>query len=162
MEKPRKGAGGRWVCTVDGDEYEFSRWGAEKSLDVLAELSDLVGKPLGLVLGGITSKQGLQTKITGDMAQTVIGALTRRLRKNKQDVFRVLKLLTAEDVFCNGKPIRSWDTFYEGRLDHLFRVAYAGLEVQYGSFFAAVRDAVGLRPDALPADSTQASATSTG
>lgn len=160
MTKPRKGSGGRYVCDVDSSEYEFSRWGAEKSLDVLAELSDLVGKPLGLVLGGITNKQGLQTRITGDLAQTVIGALTRKLRKNKADVLRVLKLLCVEEVFCDGKAIRNLD-HYEGRLDHLFRVAYAGLEVQYGSFFAAVRDAVGLRPDTAES-LTQASATSTG
>ena len=161
MNKPRKGAGGQWVVDVDGHEYEFQKFGATRALDVLSCITGVVGRPLGAVLGRLAQGKGLSTQITPDLAQEVLGSLTRRLRKHREDVFIVLKALTAEDVLCDGKRI-AFDAHYEDRLDHLFRVAYAALEVQYGSFFAAVRDAVGLRPDAALADSTQASATSTG
>lgn len=161
MNKPRKGAGGQWVVDVDGHEYAFQKFGAVRALDILSCITGVVGRPLGAMLGRLTTGKGLATEVTPDLAQEVIGSLTRRMRKHREDVMTVLQALTAENVFCDGKQVKSFDAHFEDRLDHMFRVAYAGMEVQYGSFFAAVRDAVGLRPDTA-AVSTQASATSTG
>lgn len=159
--KPRKGAGGAYEAEIDGHSYAFTKWGALQSLDVLAEVSDLVGGPLAAVFANL--QKGVKTEVTADLAAAVLSGLTAKLRSNKTAVLDVLKqLCSGETVFCDGKQVVSLDRHYEGRLDHLFRVAYAGLEVQYGSFFDAARgvwEGAGVTKDN---DTTQASATLTG
>lgn len=159
--KPREGAGGAYEADIDGSTYSFTKWGALQSLDVLAEVSDLVGGPLAGVFANL--KQGIKTEITADLAQTVLGGLTSKLRSNKQAVIGVLTALcSGPGVFCDGKQVASFDRHYEGRLDHLFKVAYAGLEVQYGSFFDAARTFLEAAGDQAADASTPALATSTG
>lgn len=157
----RKGAGGAWECDVDEHVYTMTKWGALQSLDVLAEVSDLVGGPLAGVFANL--KQGIKTEITADLAQTVLGGLTAKLRSNKEAVIGVLKALTSGDnVLCDGRQVKNFDRHFEGRLDHLFKVAYAGLEVQYGSFFDAARTFLEAAGESAGSASTPALATSTG
>lgn len=122
---------------VDGFEYEFSQFGAKRSLRTLIRLSKVLGKPLSLLLGSMNGSGKLLDKsLDMDMIGLALNALTENM--DSAEVISLIEELTSGDAcLCDGKKI-IFDSHYEGRLDHLFKVLYAALEVQYGNFFGAM------------------------
>ena len=124
--------------SVDGIKYEFQQFGAKESLKTLMRLSKILGKPIALALGSLGEKVDF-SNVKGDLLADAAQALTERL--DQDEVLNLIQLLTADKVLCEGKKV-SFDLHYQGRLDHLFKVLGAALEVQYGNFFGAFKDLI--------------------
>jgi hypothetical protein len=134
---------GLYEENIDGRTYSFEKWGADESFDVLLDISSIVGGSLGQAVGSAISGDGLSAEVNPGMLATVFESLSKNLKK---DVVKpIVKKLCAEKVLCDGKKI-NFNEHYKEDLFHMFRVAKAGLEVQYGNFFAAAQGAVGLKP----------------
>jgi hypothetical protein len=127
-----KNANGLFEVKIDGEAYEFEKWGAEESLDTLIDLSSMVGKPLGMAVAAIFGKDGLSKEIDPDLMGKVFESLLHNCTKEKTKP--IIKKLCSEKVFCGGKKI-IFDHHYQDRLMHCFKVVKANLEVQYGNFF---------------------------
>ena len=134
---------GLYEVSVDGLKYEFSKWGAEEALDVLFDISKITGKPLASAVAGMFSKDSEdKSKVSPEIIGEIIGALMDRL--DKKTCMALIKKLSSEKAWCEGAKI-SFDTHYQDKFDHLYRVIRAALEVQYGNFFAAFQGALGIR-----------------
>lgn len=124
---------------IEGSTYEFSQFGAKKSLKVLMRLTKIVGKPLSLLVGSVEgdkSKSLLDRDMKMDAIALAIEALTNSM--DSDEVISLIQELTGHEAcMCDGKKI-NFDMHYEGRLPHLFKVLWAALEVQYGNFFDAL------------------------
>jgi hypothetical protein len=123
---------------IDGHTYEFQQYGAKESLKTLIRLSKICGDPIAKAFGAIDQSDStplLERKINLTAISGAIEALTASMDEN--ETTDLIEKLTSDRVLCDGKKI-VFDSHYENRLDHLFRVLYAALEVQYGNFFAAI------------------------
>lgn len=131
---------------IDGETYEFEKWGAEEAFDVLLDISQMVGKPIGMavaaIVGGGSEEGLLEKKIDPNIMGTVFESLTMNLAKDKAKP--LIRKLSAEKVFCNGKKI-TFNVHYQDRIMHCFKVVKASLEVQYGNFFDEVLELTKLR-----------------
>lgn len=120
--------------TIDGEEYEFSKFGAKKSIKILRRLLGIVGEPLALALA---SAKGSGKILDKDIDPGMLSGAVRALieRADEDTVLSLMDDLCGESAcLCNGKKVL-FDTHYEGRLPHLFKVLAASVEVQYGDFF---------------------------
>jgi hypothetical protein len=135
-----KNASGLYEENIDGKTYWFEKWGAEDSLDTLLDIAGIAGKPLGMLLGGALSGEGaslLDRKFDSDVIGKVMESLFNPA--NKQTAKALIKKLSSGDkVFCEGVNKLNFNSHYEDKLDHLFKVTKAALEVQYGNFFDAL------------------------
>jgi hypothetical protein len=133
--------------TIDGHEYEFQKFGAKPALRMLLRLSKIVGKPLALAVSAAKGEGNLlDRQVDTNVLAMAVEALTNQFDEN--EVLDIIEELTARDnLLCDGKKVL-FNTHYEGRLDHLFKVLAAQLEVQYGNFFGAVLGLRGLQPRA--------------
>lgn len=131
---------------IDGKKYEFERWGAEDSLDTLIDISQMVGKPLGMAIATMLGKEGLNKDVDPDMLGGVFEAMFQNL--NKEKTKPLIKKLCSDKVLCDGKKI-NFNQHYAGseNIMHMFRVVQANLEVQYGNFFVALLELTKLRGD---------------
>src|SRR5690348_3338321 len=98
-----KNEAGLYEVEIDGRRYEFEKWGAEESLDVLLDLSAMVGPALGNAVNSVISGNGLDTEINAGMVGLVIEGLAKNLKKDT--VKSILKKLCAEKVLCDGKKV---------------------------------------------------------
>lgn len=147
----KKNDSGLYEVVIDDKTYEFEKWGAEDSLDVLLDISQLIGGPVGSAIGDLFNKEGMHTEINGAMLGMVMEGLTKNLKK--EIVKPLIKKLCSEKVLCEGKPIK-FNVHYADDLMHMFRVVKAALEVQYGNFFVAFQGVVG-RKQKRQVDTTQ-------
>ena len=148
-----KNPAGLFEVKIDGQHYEFEKWGAREATVTLFQLSKIVGKPLGYAMaafGKDASKGLLDQQINTDLVALAFETLTSNLDENK--ALELIEKFSAHTVYCNGAKI-NFDSHYQDRLDHCFKVVYAALEVQYGNFFAALRGLVG-KPHPNPATRT--------
>ncbi len=114
---------------VDGLEYQFEQFGAKQSLKILMKLSKMVGRPFIASIGSYQGKgQPLNVTALTEAASLLFQSL------DETETISLIELLTAEKCWCAGVKIK-FDTHYEGKLTHLFKVLNAALEVQYGNFF---------------------------
>lgn len=127
---------GLYEVEVDGAKYEFEKWGADEALDVLLQFVPLVGKPLGTAVAAFMGEEkGIDAEIDPNMIGLIVDALTSNF--DKKTIKSLFVKLSSEKVLCDGKKF-SFNTHYQDRLDHMFKVVQAALEVQYGNFFAAL------------------------
>lgn len=153
---------GTWGVQVDGAPYEFSRWGAEESLDRLMDLTAIIGGPVGGMLALMMGKPGdARAEVTPDVAGTLVRELGIHMHQHRRLVLDLFRKLAADGVICRGKPV-NFDEHYANNLGHLFRVTRAALEVQYGNFFAEALAAAGMRRVPAASPSTPAPSTSDG
>lgn len=129
----QKNQAGWFEKEIDGQKYEFSKWGAEESLDVLIDISKLVGKPLGMLMAG---GNPLEREMTPEIMGAIMDAFMSSADKTTVKGL-IKKLASGESILCNGAKL-NFNQHYEDRLDHLFSVCAAALEVQYGSFFDGI------------------------
>lgn len=123
--------------TIDGQTYEFQIFGASQSLKILMRLSKILGKPIGLFMGSLKKDDEAQSgsTIKAEILSQAIEALTSNLDQN--EVLDLIKILSSDTCLCDGKKI-IFDSHYEGRLDHLFKVLKESLEVQFGNFLSVL------------------------
>jgi hypothetical protein len=138
----KKNEHGLYEADIDGEKYEFEKWGAEDALDVLIDISQMVGKPLGMAIATMLGKEGLEKDVDPNMVGSVFESLFQNC--NKANTKPLIKKLCSEKVMCGGKKI-SFDKHYEDRLMHCFKVVKANLEVQYGNFFGELLELTKLR-----------------
>ena len=127
---------------IDGKVYEFQKLGAKVSLKLLLRISKIIGGPLSVVLSralGAAGKASIKGLMEADLSQFKIEDAVQMLMDNVNvdEALDIIEQLTSGDnVLCDGKKI-VFNRHYEGELLHLFKVAQAGFEVQYGNFFDA-------------------------
>jgi Phage tail assembly chaperone protein, TAC len=131
---------GLFAEVIDGKTYEFEKWGALEAVDTLIDLSKITGKPLGMGIANIFSKDD-KTQMDPNVMGAIMEALTGNLKKKLTR--RLIMKFSSEKCFCEGKPI-NFDQHYRDNLFHLFKVVRAGLEVQYGNFIGAVLGSAGV------------------
>ena len=121
---------------VDDKTYEFEKWGAEMSLTTLLKIAKIIGKPLGQLLGSVMGGgKGLDAELNPDMLADAVEALVSSM--DEKVTLELIKKLSSDKVLCSGKKV-NFDTHYEGKLTHLFKVVKVALEVQYGDFFGEI------------------------
>lgn len=130
---------------VDGNVYSFQQFNTTKSLKIMSRLSKILLEPITLFFasagGKASSGNLLDRQLDKDMLGKAVRSLTDRM--DEDEVINLIKELTANDnLLVDGKKV-DFDTHYEGRLDHLFKVLYAALEVQYGNFLGALIARIG-------------------
>jgi len=134
---------------IEGHTYEFSQFGARESLKVLGKLTKIIGEPLTLGLSGV---KGGGNFLGREIDLTILGRAVGILGQHFDDeAISLIESLTSGDrVLCDGKKV-DFLSHYEGKLDLMFKVLYAALEVQYGNFFKGL---TALAPATPPAPST--------
>lgn len=136
---------GRYDVTVDDKLYSFEKWGAEESLTNLLKIAKMVGKPLGMAVGGVIDKVNPGQKLTDmDLSPDLIGLVFEALtdRMDEGAIVALVKKLSSDRVLCEGAKI-TFNSHYEDKLGHLFKVVKAALDVQYGNFFDALLGSLG-------------------
>jgi hypothetical protein len=146
MSELHKNEVGLWEKEIDGKTYAFQKWGAEKSLDVLTTLVSLIGEPMSDIIADYTVNKG-KISITETKVASITKLLFSSLKTDRKMVLALIRDLTGSDnVFVDGKQFGKFvkfDTHYDD-ITHLFTVAGAALEVQYGSFFGDAASLAGL------------------
>lgn len=120
---------------INGRKYEFSKWGAEESYDVLLDLAKICGKPLGIALGAFVG--GEDKQIDPNAIGMIMESLTQGIGDKATTKAITKKLVCGLGVSCDAAKI-NFDQHYKDKLDEMFLVMWAALEVQYGNFFDAV------------------------
>jgi len=127
---------------VDGEAYQVSQFGASQGLKVLTTLTKLVGPSISMAFGaeGQTSETA-QAEVIG----RAVNALCEKLDEEK--VLNLIKTLIDTALVGEGKKI-VFETHFQGRLGHLFKVLKAVLEVQYGDFLSDLKNlSAGVMPE---------------
>lgn len=135
---------------VDKQVYEFQQFGTVHSLRILTRLTKMIGEPLTIAFSamGIGNKENqgkglLDRDMNGKLLGEAVKALMNRL--DEDEVLDLIQELSAKDnVLCDGAKI-IFNSHYEGKLKHLFKVVAAGLEVQYGDFLGEMFESQGLK-----------------
>lgn len=121
---------GLWAVTIDGHNYEFSKFGAEEGFGCIVDLLSLIGAPLAAAAP--SKNPDIPTDST-EIARA-IGEALARIGSEKPKVLALVKKMTSgEKVFCDGKTV-AFNSHYMDRYGHMMNVLMAALEVQFGSF----------------------------
>lgn len=142
----KKTEAGLYETEIEGHRYEFEKWGAEDATDVLLDIATLVGKPLGVGIATVFDKlkgDKLDEKIDPNLVGAIVEAMTEKAGTHKALVKALIKKLSSEKVLVDGKTI-NYNIYYQDRLDLVFKVVSAALEVQYGNFFVAITGPAGV------------------
>ena len=143
------------VARQGGEHFEQYRDSAAEQIENLAQNAQSAAQQIDS-----NDTLGLSGYVT-DMAQAMT-RLADNLRSNRPLVMGLFKKLTASKLFCDGKPVvadkRSdvkgipFDLHYKDRLQTMFAVAKANLEVQYGGFFQGLAHLLPAAPSKAPPD----------
>lgn len=136
--------------TIDGDEYEFTQFGAKESIRILSRVLKLVGEPMTLAYASFkddpegTAKSFFDRDFDKMILSKAVGAFAERM--DDEAVLDLIETLTAKsNVICNGAKI-DFNSHYEQRLGRMFKVLLAALEVQFGNFLEELPGSVGMAP----------------
>lgn len=133
---------------IDGATYSFSQFGAKQGVKTLLKIGKMIGEPMALAFGSFSGEGPLlERKIDGNMLGMAAKALFSRADDN--EVLELITLLAATSCQCDGKQI-DFNSHYEGRYGHMFKVLQAAIEVQYGNFFDALTDLGATTPTDKP------------
>jgi hypothetical protein len=128
--------------SVDGQDYEFQQFGADKALRLLTRLMKIIGEPMAIGVGALQGPGSLLDKnVDGGVLGKAVRALSEKL--DEDSVITLVKEFVGEGAcVCNGAKV-IFNTHYEARLGHMFKVLKAALEVQYGDFFVDLKGSLG-------------------
>lgn len=132
---------------IDGLKYEITQFSATKSLKLLTRLASYFSEPIGIII----DKGGFNAELSSNLISQIANSLFTKLDEVQVD--RTIKELL-EGVRCEGKIIL-FDTHFQGRLFHLFKVLKAILEVQYSDFFDELQKLGGLEAAQLKSSAQQ-------
>jgi len=133
--------------TIDGELYEVTQFPATQALRHLTTLTRLLGEPLteaAGVVGEIDDLGGFLDMDVSDAVGAVIPFLSKAVKAlvaklDEAEVETLVKsLLEHTHSTLEGKAVvvgRVFDTYFAGRLGHLFKVLGFVLEVNYRDFF---------------------------
>lgn len=125
---------------IDGHTYEMFQMSATKSIKVLTRIMKLIGEPIGLLSGGVeTKKSVLDLELNSDILGRALKAIAEKLDEDM--ILTTIKEIL-EPVQCDGKRIL-FETHFQGRIGHMFKVVKAALEVNYKDFFDAASGLAG-------------------
>lgn len=125
--------------TIDGEKYTFCQLPPKRSLKLMMRILRIVGPTLGVAVEGARTGAGVDigALLTTDIdVSRIVSALCERLDENEVEAI-VDDLLSQTIHGGKGEVSRQFDVLFGGRLQHLFKVVYAALQVEYGDFLAA-------------------------
>lgn len=145
--------------TIDGVNYTISQIGATRSVKLLARLGRVFGPALARVFAVVEKVDPTKSIKEQEIDLVAAGAVFQSLFSSLDDaeIDGLLRELFA-NVAATGSveacgflgafegDLKKIDAHFGGRVDALFRVAFASLEVNYGSFFGVVAAIVGKNP----------------
>lgn len=114
---------------IDGVEYVMHQFPAGKALKVLSKLVKAIGEPMAVLSAGAN----LQVE---EVLPKAVHALAEKLDENEVEglVKDILKSVHYKNV-----PVSDvFDTHFQGRIGHLFKVLKETLSYQYGNFIEAL------------------------
>jgi hypothetical protein len=130
------------VRVVDGHTYEIQQFATTRSLRCLRKLVAIFGESMAWGGNAIEALKADEDAKASELMVKAVKALIDRM--DEDVVLGVIIELTGEAITCDHQRV-VFDSHYAGRLDHLFKVLYAALEVQYGNFLNVATSAVGLK-----------------
>lgn len=130
------GNGGAFEEVIDDQVYLFSKWGAEKQLLTMAQVSSIAGKALSNGARLLVAEKMPKEEQMALLSE-VVDALTKGLGTDPKLTVAILKRLSSEGVLCDQKPF-VWDLHFACKQKHLMKVVAANLQVQFGDFFSGV------------------------
>jgi hypothetical protein len=128
------------VKEIDGKKYTFGLL----SPFVALRLKNKILKMVAPVLGGIDLSEGKNIKDANINLKAVADGIISHLDEERvEEVFKTLFTQVAH----NGNTLTDdyINANYKGDLNHLYKVAFAALEVQYGDFFGESGVLAGLK-----------------
>lgn len=133
---------GLYSVSIEGVSYEFEKWGAEEQLDTLLDIIPIIGKPLGITISQVMSGDKKSLLDNEFDLEKIFDAITTNF--DKKTIKQLIMKLSSSRVLVNGAKI-NFGQYYSDKLALMFKVAFAGLEVQYGNFFGDVITSVGMK-----------------
>lgn len=124
---------------VDEVKYTVNMMTASRSIRLLAKLAKILGEPLSLLAAG----KGDQQKAI-DLLPNAVKAIAQRM--DEDQVESMIKELVGT-CSIGPNPIQ-FETHFQGRIAHLFKLLPQILKVQYGDFWTALGDYMGKTPGA--------------
>jgi len=115
---------------LDGVQYSCGQYSTSKAVKILAKLSKLIGKPIGIL-----SAMNEEAQVTPELLGSAIEAF---LAQVEPDDFVLMVKEILEGVHVNdGAQNRQviFDVDFQGKVGHLLRLVRKVLEFQYADFF---------------------------
>ena len=126
---------------IDGHMYLIGDWPVDKANGYFVWIVKTLGEGVAGLLGDdITGlKDILETELAnGKLLQQFIAGLTDKIEEG--DVIRRSRQIT-EGLICDNVPIE-YNTHFQGRLFHLYKVMFYVLKAQYSDFLGAGQGAL--------------------
>lgn len=114
---------------VDGEHYLVHQFPATKAMKMLTRIVKLIGEPVSVLSDGFNSD-------AKEILPKAVRALAERLDENvvEQTVKDLLR-----SVFQGGTCVADrFDTHFQGRIGHMFKLLAEVLRYQYGDFLAVL------------------------
>lgn len=164
----KKNDAGLYDVEIDGKTYSFSKWRTTESLNNLKKLAKIVAEPLGLVVGNVIAggRDEVKSLLDLNFQPEMVSNAARALMENMdaEGTTDLIKKFSSGSVLCEGAKI-DFETHYQEDLLLLCKVVAAGVEVQYGGFFAGIVGQIGTlspKPKKSLGIANRAQETSTG
>jgi hypothetical protein len=102
----------------------------------------IIGEPMAIGVGALQGPGSLLDKnVDGGVLGKAVRALSEKL--DEDNVIALVKEFVGEGAcVCDGAKV-NFNTHYEGKLGHMFKVLKTALEVQYGDFFVDLKGSLG-------------------
>lgn len=124
---------------VDGTEYKIEQFPATKSLRILTTLTKILGEPLSMAFA-LAKNEGMNDEKEAEILGKAVGTLCAKL--DEDQVIHLVKELVASCLKGEGAKIQ-FETEFQGKIGHLFKLLKAILEVQYGDFLGELSSLTG-------------------
>lgn len=119
---------------VDNHTYEIGQWSVDQSLGMMTWLIKTFGESVVALLGSTSLSKMMENDIDGPAMKMMMMGLGSRLMED--EVKARMREIFSGGILCDGKQFE-YNTHFQGRIGHLFKVAVAVLRVQYSDFFGA-------------------------
>ena len=116
---------------IDGVYYTFYQLPPRKSLKLLIRIFKIIGTPLGNAVDSQDTESILDKNFN---LGAVVSSLCDRLDINEVESI-IDQLLSQATLDGLGEVSKNFDVIFGGRIAHLFKVVYAGMEAEYSDFF---------------------------
>jgi len=128
------------TIVVDDISYDVNPYITSVGMKLLTDITLLAGKPLLTLIFGIKGSMGKGKKFTemdidADLIQTIMTGLYERIDTNTLD--SLFKRVLSGTMISNSSQSldKIYDTHFQSRYLHLFKVVLFSLKVQYADFW---------------------------
>jgi hypothetical protein len=135
---------------VDETEYEMHYLNPFLATDLLTRLMKKIIKPIGGVFNGVVSLAGILDKSLDQVSNSIniAGGFMELANNLDSEVVVMLRELLAPVRLGTGMEFQA-EVQFEGRIMHMFKVAYASFEFNYADFLDAKSGALAVIRRAL-------------